>query len=1498
MQDWVAMCEAGYQALIARVAEDDGDESDSMRSELSSTDGGDTEQHQLQEEEEEEEEGAEKIPLVSTSPTAQQPSLLQEEKAGGARVISDAKPSRPDQVSNGSANVNDSPSRGPAPIVVGESMLLATVPKLVGAGVKSTTVARSSLEQQKKNVASPLRHASPVFPQAAVTPGAVVGNAALSPLNDKDSSYVRFQRCRRASGSQPSPQREEREVENSVHKENRDPGASLGGDGLPSVGRAGPEKEDVELAHGGGASPRPEVPGAGQVMVDSPAIPPPFMPAAGLRYQRSSHPRSPEKSCSAVASRLLLANRGRETGGGEVQFRYSGTLPETCDVLGFDSPPHSPTVASANGLIGTPPTLKASRVETRGDGGMAVVLGVLHANAGEEGSPSAFDGASGGGHGGERCEDGLGRMAADGSPPQASPTCGRTDCERQNRNWHSESPGSLTKQTDGEQSPQLPLPAPTPRTRTGGDGETSGGEEVTCLGEKSETRNDGGRVGGSNVGRAVLGKVSGGEGGNTGLERTASVCMSGSRNHAAESDTSQGEHGDVSDAESPPLFVGADGRNGAQRMPSRDVANSPVQTASPGGVGGCVRADGTGDGDGGEVDDEDDEETCDEAELEDCSVAELASSRPSNAANSVGGSDDLSLQHNGNHARPAGKPDVEEVGVSREKADATHLRSVGREHSGGGENALAGDEDSDANVRDCETPLQGRAVAEGDALSSGPAVDFVDTRPADGGNAEPAAMGERGSENIFSDVVDGAVAPPRSEQPREMRERSQTSETLTQSVTLYDESCSDRQGDGLHRHSRDGCDEDLRVPETLARTVGVPEGTEEGSAVALLGVGDDTNREVVMSAPPAQSFLMSDAPARDMSLPSHGLLDSANSESQVPETPVADAVVRLHFEERNEALASSQHEGKSSEGGLDTELRSLVVTATQEPINGGERASANHGRGGIRRQPVPSDTQQKLRGGESGLGWDPSECGRPVGDTSGQNDETVDGQDVLETVPPDGVGAEAERCGEVREVVCLATQETSQQDEAQDPDADEEMQEKDDQGRESRQVPETAVQSLATQEVPETAEAYRSNSFAGLDDAHETAQGERVAATAISSTCAQLEVLETPQLRGTPTQSTVDETIGTCDEEGCMLKDAGSTSTAPSNRQSELFGTQARGKGGCAESSLGMVSPKKSRSTPASPLGTACSERGNLEGSAPTGKSPSSGSRKRLMDSILSPEAWSSEPGSAGKRLRVTPTKKQPLGEGMSPTEGTELGPPIILRGGSGSEESLGECEPEVSHDLEAAQDAWQTEERYDVGGDDCFDDDEDVCHDENMVDDIVGDGDGDEVCVVLGQIKGGKSRPGQRGRVVNPYTPRAHLELRPDEDPAPDAAETRVSKAPQGKSRNAQQIAAGKATAVGQSSRPSDARQGLRRPSTKTMSFGAPSGNDIARGPSGLDNRSVDARMREKNLRASSNKILAAGRGGDWGVASFGGSFSHSPGPDTEVLCTPKCAYKLGSVT
>lgn len=1515
MQDWVTVCEAGYQALVARVAEDDGDESDSMFSEGSSRDEGDTKQHQLQEEGG----GGEKAPCVSNS-TVQQPSLLPEEKAGGARATAAAKPSRPGQVSNGAANVNDvverhASFREAVLSAVVSPMPLATAPTLAGASAKPTTVARYSLEQQEENVASLLRRATPAFPRAAVTPGAIVEHATWSPWNEKGPAHVRFQRLRRDIGSQLNPQNEEREEEKSVHKENRNPGASMTVDGLSSAGRAGPKREDVEVAHGSGASQRPEVRGVGQAIVNSTAIPPPVMPATGMWYQRSPPPRSSEKSCSTVASRLSSTNRGRQLGTGEARSRYSGTLPDTCDVLGFDSPPYSPAAAATSSLIGMPPLLKISVVERRGDGGTTTALEVRHAGAGEEG----------GGHGGERSEGGLGCTAAGGASSEASSTCLRKDLETPNGSWHSERQGSSAMRTDGEQYVRLLVLAPsTLRTGVEGDGEAGGGEKSACLRGESETRNDGSRVKGSSVGSTGLDKRSGGEGGHTGFARVDNVGMSDRRNNAAESDASQGEHEDVSDAESLALFVGADGENDAQRTPSRDVAYSPVQRASPGGVDGGVRADGTGGGDGGEVDEEEEEETCDEAEVEDSFGADLASPRPANATNPAKGSDNLQfLQSSSTYARPAGRRVAEEVAEMRERAEISHQRLAVSEHGGGCEKAVVDAKDAGANFRNCETHLKGRAVAEGEALSSEPAVGFVDTRPADGENAEGEASGERGSHQLSSDVVDVVdvvVAPSRSALPREEQERSQASETPTQSVTLHDESYADGHGDGAHHQGRNGCDEGLRVRETVAQTVDAPAGVEEGSAVALLGVEDGTNGEVVASTPPAQSFLMSGAPARGTAFPSQGVPESVQSDSQVQETPVTEAVVQLGFGERNEAVAPSQHQEakKASEGDLDTQGRSLAVAATKESTNvRGERASTDRGGDGIgRRQSVPSDTdtRQTLRGGASGLGWDPPVCGRLIGDSSEQSNETVDGQDVPETVPPGGIGEEAERCGGARGVLCLATQEASGRDEVQDPVADEGVREADDQGRESRRISETASQPFSTQEVRETAEAYESSSRTGLDDSHDTAHGERESATARRS-WPPSEVVETPQLRGTPTQGTAGETIGTCDGEGCKLKDAGSTKTAPSTDQGERFGAQGRGGSGCAAGSPGVLSPKKSRLTPASPLGTACGERSHSEVSASTEKSPGSGSRKRSVDSAPSPATSSRQPGNAGKRPRVSPTEKQPSrrlevsgkavaitssSAGMSRTEGTKLGPPLILRGGSGSGESGDECESEVYHDLAAAQDAWEAEGGYGGGGE-CSVSDEDARYQEMMVDDFDSDGDGDDGSVGLPPIKGGQKRPGKPRQVVNPYTPIAHLELQPDYDPTSGAAETAdtpFSKGSQGNSRKGRQLATGGATAASQSSRPSNVKRRLRRPSAETMGFGAPSGIDVARGPSGLDNRSVDARMREKHMRAKSNKILAAGRGNDWGVAGLGGSFSHSLGPDTEVLKAPNCAYELGSVT
>ena len=492
----------------------------------------------------------------------------------------------------------------------------------------------------------------------------------------------------------------------------------------------------------------------------------------------------------------------------------------------------------------------------------------------------------------------------------------------------------------------------------------------------------------------------------------------------------------------------------------------------------------------------------------------------------------------------------------------------------------------------------------------------------------------------------------------------------------------------------------------------------------------------------------------------------------------------------------------------------------------------------------------------------------------------------------------------------------------------------------TQEVPETAAQSittqqiqtLSTQEVPETARAWGST-------ADSSAQLKRAASGLLmaSSSCPQSEELEAQPLRDVVTTGSSagcagagegDEATGKGKQEQNATSARGSPSLSPPALPAEtVVQDAAEGDPGAAgQEQAGAICPE----TPGGALvlhGCLVAGAAVLHGAADSGEdlesatSPSSGShRKRSADSAtLSPSRTSSATGSAGKRLRMTPPpvdgESRPVRPGAATDDedvspnglpdrgsssgvsrqeagGGEQGPPMALRGGSGSGESGNESElPETDHDLAAVQDAWHAEGGYEFGDDGGgYPDEDDDADDEPE--------ESRPPSLPPPSPPKGKAA-GAAAAVFNPYATQAHLDLHADvvEDscPADDAAGS-AKPSPPGRGASKGHGGPGGTAGATAAVQGRTSRAALPRPSRSTMGFGTSSVGAAARPASatGLGGSALAARLKEKHHRESSNAILGAGRAGHataggatvaTASADKTGSWStYDMGPDTQV--------------
>lgn len=447
----------------------------------------------------------------------------------------------------------------------------------------------------------------------------------------------------------------------------------------------------------------------------------------------------------------------------------------------------------------------------------------------------------------------------------------------------------------------------------------------------------------------------------------------------------------------------------------------------------------------------------------------------------------------------------------------------------------------------------------------------------------------------------------------------------------------------------------------------------------------------------------------------------------------------------------------------------------------------------------------------------------------------------------------------------------------------------------SQEEPET----LVYQEVPETAVYQEVPETAVYQEVPETVVSQEVPETVVSQ--------EVPE---TVVPQEVSETVGAV----CEMNDF--AVEAENNRQTAESSDETRNSSSLQTSQvpetpqLLPTGSTENQNTADDAIGGG-SDDGNAGGKdvaigTPVANSSES-SRKRSADSVaLSPERF----GSGGKRLKASPYEgstsvkvKTPDRAGYTLDAGEArgandvvTGTPIVLRGGSGSGGSDNgrgsELSPGFSPAAACSHRAMGGHSDYDDGdwpvqSGTVYEYDEHPALDHSF-DDFRGDdmyydtGDRQPTPPVsmanTYRPVGISSVP--VNTVVNPYERTSHLEIQPDADDALEPSpttKTSVAKRATGQTLKEQGNVRPKKAAC--------------RPSSAMMGFGAPSrGNGLARGPSALGIGAVDTRKKESEYRASSNTILAAGRGTSGSLSPVHGSVNGIASYLTYEETLPSC--------
>ncbi|CAM9928684.1 unnamed protein product [Ectocarpus fasciculatus] len=342
------------------------------------------------------------------------------------------------------------------------------------------------------------------------------------------------------------------------------------------------------------------------------------------------------------------------------------------------------------------------------------------------------------------------------------------------------------------------------------------------------------------------------------------------------------------------------------------------------------------------------------------------------------------------------------------------------------------------------------------------------------------------------------------------------------------------EGDVLARREARSLDGgELCVAETLPQTPGLGGDVPDKNAVVVASPGDDGDTTVPETS--AQGASLAGGVSADLARgtpvvehPGRGGvgedLDGDKEGPSVTRLEVPDSCV-AHAEGQEERHASGGS-GDAASGGLDgrdpvraeqlgdknvrdSAFAAAAFAAPTPGVKGGDRTPSS--------QAAPIQQRRSLENATTPVDSPGLNTGSSADGRLGR-----DSDEVPETLPSQRAGVDA---GDGRGSsaaaldVCLATQELSEQRES--------ARCSDDHGPElGRRIPETAaqtsttqeIQSLTTQEVPETAHAWGS---VGACGGSSSSRIEGMASAA-SGSYSQSEVLETEQLQGEATQSTAD----------------------------------------------------------------------------------------------------------------------------------------------------------------------------------------------------------------------------------------------------------------------------------------------------------------------------------------------------------------------------------------
>ncbi|CAM9652492.1 unnamed protein product, partial [Ectocarpus sp. 6 AP-2014] len=1254
--------------------------------------------------------------------------------------------------------------------------------------------------------------------------------------------------------------------------------------------------------------------------------------------------KDPEPSPSAVPEKPAAVER--EEGGSS----FAVGLPDTCDIFDAESsPPHSPiasTTTITTMVILTPPNLKPGGPE----GKAAVSSPSLKARGPGAGVSAA---CPAGARPGIRVEGGDEHGEDDGAMPEES-----RDGERQSP----QQARGILDVSSGDP------PCPTSKPRVSGTSAEGGTSTDVGVGGGE------GRLGGEQLGEEIegtpggTGKSSGFEGSHRPLSPRGASATDVDRS-CADAGVELGDSGsedEVSDAESVPL-LGANARlkdvngqklqqqqkqqHGSGRTWPSDGVPSPSSRSPLAGSGvdrpdeTTVRHRSTA------ANDEEGEETCDEADslsnyggsgaaLGGCGRGE----QPTTGVEDERANEAVSLEATGpsKYVDPSSSPSrvplVLTNGGEGPKRPATHGAASG--------------------VAEKTSPAKGTGV-----------VDSV--RPS---CQAPTASSRH--DKLFPDGQPSAAVPPKeaksssttrvdSPQPvsGSLQRQPQAFTAPSEASVLHDEQ-SAAKGDVLARREGRSLDGgELCVAETLPQTPGLGGDVLDKHAV-VASPGDDGDTTVPETS--AQGGLATDVlePNSPKSL-AGGVSAHPAGGTPVVEQPegggVGEAfegdkegpnVARLEVPDSCVAHADGQEEHHASGGGTASD-----VLDGRGPVRAEQLGDKN-----TRGSSVAAAALAAPQPGVKGGGRTPSSQAAPLQQRRSPENATTrvdspglktgssadgrlrhDSDEVPETLPSQRVGVDAgdgRGSSAAAPDVCLATQELSEQRES--------TRCSDDHGPElGRRIPETAaqtsttqeIQSLTTQEVPETAHAWGSVGACG------GSSSSRIdgVGSAASGSYSQSEVLETEQLHGGATQGTADCAGGVgasgvgdgVEEQGAArfrrgaiaqsqqpqqpqqpppLQQQQSKSMPPSSSTlpaEAVVGGTSRDEVGGVKSCAGLGDGEKPGEAWASPGSLRADEAAGVHGGVRNGGSPKSlvptertpdgsGSRKRSADyATLSPSSrLSCDPGSAGKRTRLTPPPDSAANpsarpgaaasdveascnddkppDGGSPWQdagrGSQQGRPIALRGGSGPPGSDDESEmPETDHDLSAVQDAWHAEGGYEFGDDGGY------------LEDQTEETESGRLPFSPAGQDSPPRRPRKNQEVDNPYAPQAHLDLsHGGDDFQPAASADGMMSPPVGGVKES-----GK--------KPRSSRTAARRPSKSTMGFGSPSFGGAARASPSLSGSRFAASLNDSNRRPIKNRILAAGREHGLGgttpaslsVPDKSGTWSsfNDLGPDTEEV-------------